>query len=56
MALYKICKGCNKCVEIKKVVRHEAGNEHIEYICPECGHVDKTTINHVHYGNDALKR
>lgn len=54
MATLKICKGCGKCVEIKKIVKHEFGNEHITYVCPECGHVEETTINHVHYGNDAI--
>lgn len=56
MATYKICRGCGKCVEVKKTVRHDFGNEIIEYVCPECGYVDKTTINHVHYGNDAIKK
>lgn len=56
MATYKICKKCNKFIEVKKTVRYEAGTEYIEYICPECGYVDKSTINHVHYGNDAIKK
>lgn len=56
MATYKICRGCGKCVEVKKTVRHEFGNEIIEYVCPECGYVDKTTINHVHYGNDGIRK
>lgn len=55
MAIYKICNNCNKFVEIKKKTWYDFGNEHIEYVCPECGHIDKTTINHVHYGNDAYK-
>lgn len=54
MATYKICKKCKKCVEIKKETQWKSGTEYIEYICPECGYVDKTTINHVHYGNDAI--
>ena len=52
MATIKICKGCNKCVEVKKVTQYEFGVEIIKFICPECGYVDKSTINHVHYGND----
>lgn len=56
MATFKVCKKCNKVVEVKKIVRHEFGNEYIEYVCPTCGYIDKTTINHVHYGNDALKK
>lgn len=56
MATLKVCKGCNKVVEIKKITKMEFGNEHIEYVCPECGYVDKTTVSHVHYGNDALKK
>ena len=51
MATYKICKNCNKLVEVKKNVRHEFGNEHIEYVCPECGYVDKTTINRKQMNN-----
>ena len=57
MATLKICKKkCNKCVEVKKVTLMELGNEIIGYVCPECSYVDKTTINHVHYGNDGLKK
>lgn len=56
MATFKICKNCGKLVEIKKEVYFEFGNEHISYVCPECGYVDKTTISHVHYGNDAIKK
>lgn len=56
MPTFKICKKCNKLVEIKKNTKHEFGNEHIEYVCPECGYVDSTTISHVHYGNDALNK
>lgn len=55
MATFKICKKCNKCVAVEKVIIHEGGMEYIKYICPECKYVDQTTINHVHYGNDALK-
>ena len=56
MAEYKICKKCNKFVEYRRTIKHEFGNEMIESVCPECGYVDKTTISHVHYGNDAIKK
>ena len=55
MATYKICKNCNKFIETKKKVRYENGIEYIEYVCPECGYVDSSAINHVHYGNDGIK-
>lgn len=56
MATYKICKKCNEFVEYKQVVKHEFGNDIIEYKCPKCGYIDKTTVSRVHYGNDAIKK
>lgn len=53
---FKLCKKCNRVSEVKKNVRHSAGMEYIEYVCSLCGHVEKTTINHVHYGNDEYKK
>lgn len=52
MATYKLCKKCKKVSETKKVIRHEGGTEYIDFVCSECGHVESTNINHVHYGND----
>lgn len=51
----KQCKNCKKVVEIKKTTKEEFGTEYISYSCPNCGYVEKTTINHVHYGNDEYK-
>lgn len=34
----------------------ENGTEFITIHCPNCGYIDKTTINHVHYGNDEIKK
>ena len=55
MATYKVCKKCNQVAEMIKKIEHEGGYENIYYICSKCGYVDKSSINHVHYGNDGIK-
>jgi predicted RNA-binding Zn-ribbon protein involved in translation (DUF1610 family) len=56
MATYKLCKKCGKFVEYRKKIEFEFGNEKVSFECPECGNVENTSISHVHYGNDAIKK
>ena len=56
MATIKICKNCHKCVEVKKTISYKGGTEFIEYVCPECDYIDRTSLNYVHYGNDAIMK
>lgn len=55
MAKYVICEGCKKLVEYKPETKYEGGMSYTIFTCPECGHVKKTSRNHIHYGNDGLK-
>lgn len=51
-----MCKGCNKITEMNKEIKHESGYENTYFTCSECGHIEKMSINKVHYGNDEIKR
>lgn len=53
MAKYLICKNCKKFVEYKPKTKYEGGTAYTVYVCPECGYKTETSINNVHFGNDA---
>lgn len=55
MAQYIICEGCGKLIEYKPETKYEGGTSYITLQCPLCGHVKKTSINHVHYGLDGKR-
>lgn len=55
MAQYIICEGCGKLIEYKPETKYEGGTSYITLQCHLCGHVKKTSINHVHYGLDGKR-
>lgn len=55
MAKYVLCKKCKRSIEKVDTSYTEGGTTYSAYICPHCGHLESTTISHIHYGNDGLK-
>jgi RNase P subunit RPR2 len=51
-----MCKKCKKVVEMKIQITSEFGYDTTYYTCPECGNIEKSQINRVHYGNDEIKK
>lgn len=56
MAKYIICGGCGNLIEYKPETKYEGGISYTTLKCPECGHIKKTNVNHIHYGNDGKKQ
>lgn len=52
MAKYAMCENCKKVIEYKPKVKYEGGMSYITLVCPLCGYVKKTNVNHIHYGQD----
>lgn len=52
MAKYTICEKCKKLIEYKPETKYEGGTSYFTLVCPICGHVKKSNVNHVHYGQD----
>ena len=48
MAKYVICEDCKKLIEYNPEIKHEYGTTYTTLTCPLCGHVKRTTKNHVH--------
>lgn len=55
MAKYTICEGCKKLIEYKPDTKYEGGTSYSTLVCPLCGHTKKTSVNHVHYGQDGRR-
>lgn len=52
MARYRICENCKEFVEYTAEERYEGGTSYTVLKCPKCGHIKKTTVSHIHYGDD----
>lgn len=52
MAKYIICENCKSFVEYSPETKLEGGTSMIVFKCPKCGHEKKTSVNHIHYGQD----
>lgn len=55
MAKFVICEKCKECIEYKPETKYEGGTSYTTLVCPKCGHIKSTSINHIHYGNDGLR-
>lgn len=55
MAQYVMCEKCKKVIEYKPETKIEGGISYTTLVCPECGHVKKTSTNHIHYGQDGKR-
>lgn len=55
MAQYAICGKCGKLVEYKPETKYEGGMSYTTLVCPLCGYVKKTSVNHIHYGQDGKR-
>ena len=55
MATFVICEKCKECIEYKPETKYEGGTSYTTLVCPKCGHVKSTSVNHIHYGNDGLR-
>lgn len=55
MAKYVICENCKKMIEYKPESKYMGGISCVTLVCPICGHIKKTSTNHIHYGNDGKK-
>lgn len=56
MIVYTICKDCKKLVECSTEIKEQGGVIYKIFVCPNCGYTKKTSINYIHYGNDAIKK
>lgn len=55
MAKYIVCENCNAFIEYNPTHEYKGGTSYTTFKCPKCGHVKKTSINHIHYGQDGRK-
>lgn len=55
MSRYLICEGCKELVEYNPEIKYEGGTSYTVFKCPKCGYEKKSSINHIHYGNDGKK-
>lgn len=52
MAKYAMCESCKAVVEYNPETKYEGGISYTAFKCPKCGHIKKTNVNHIHYGDD----
>lgn len=55
MAEYIICESCKKLIEYKPEMKYEGGTSYTILKCPKCWHEKRTSVNHIHYGQDGRK-
>jgi RNase P subunit RPR2 len=52
---YVICRNCKKLIEEQVESEVKFGSTILTYTCPECGNTRTVSVNHTHYGDDAIK-
>lgn len=52
MAKIAICKECHRAYEYLPTTETTGGITYVSVVCPHCGNVKSSSINHIHYGND----
>lgn len=55
MAKYIICKNCRALVEYNPKIRYEGGTSYSYFRCPRCDYATKTSVSHIHYGEDGKR-
>lgn len=52
MAKIAFCKACGKTYDYNPETWYEGGTSYTKVVCPHCGNLKTTSINHRHYGDD----
>ena len=56
MGKLAICDKCKQLYDYKPETKYEGGMAYSTVTCNKCGYTKTITVNHVHYGNDAIKK
>jgi hypothetical protein len=56
MAKIAICDKYKKPYDYIPETVIEGGTTYTTVVCNKCGNIKKTSVNHIHYGNDSLNK